>query len=232
MSDSLLLVWNSLPALLKGTVVTIELTIAFLGLGLLVGIPLAFGQVYGNKVISTVISVYEKIFRAIPALVLLFLFYFGAPSIGLNLSPFISACLAMGLRSSAYQSQIFRGAIQSVGRGQMMASRSIGMSKFKAIVNIVMPQVLRLSIPPWTNEYAIVLKDTSLAYAIGVTEMLRQGRYIVARTFGNALLIYAVCAIIYFILVFAGNKLFGVLEDRLRIPGYEVKREKETARAV
>lgn len=151
---------------------------------------------------------------------------------GINLSAFISACLAMGLRSSAYQSQIFRGAIQSVGSGQMMASRSIGMSKFKAIIYVIMPQVLRLSIPSWTNEFAIVLKDTSLAYAIGVTEMLRQGRYIVARTFGNALLIYLVCAVIYFILVFAGNKFFGFLEGRFRIPGYEIKKGKERAGAI
>lgn len=230
--DSLMLIWDSLPALLKGMLVTLQLTFAFLGLGFLVGIFIAFGQVYGNKLIKTVISVYEKVFRAIPALVLLFLFYFGAAFIGFKLSAFISACLAMGLRSSAYQSQIFRGAIQSVGKEQMMASRSIGMSQIKSIIYVILPQILRLSIPPWTNEFAIVLKDTSLVYALGITEMLRQGRYIIARTYGNSLLIYLTAAVIYFILVFAGSKFFSFLEKKFRIPGYETKEEKEGARAV
>ncbi|MBS3814858.1 amino acid ABC transporter permease [Candidatus Bipolaricaulota bacterium] len=230
--EDLILIWNSLPALLKGMLVTLELTLAFLGLGFLVGIVFAFGQVYGNKFTQTVIAIYEKVFRAIPALVLLFLFYFGSASLGIKLSAFISACLAMGLRSSAYQSQIFRGAIQSVGKEQMMASRSLGMSQFKSIVYVILPQILRLSIPSWTNEFAIVLKDTSLVYALGITEMLRQGRYIIARTYGNSLLIYITVAVIYFILVFTGSKFFSFLEKKFKIPGYETKEEKEGVRAV
>jgi len=223
--DKLILIWQSFPSLLRGTLVTIELTAGFLGLGLIVGIPLAFGGVYGNKFIAvTIISPFVKVFRAIPALVLLFLFFFGSASFGIEMSAFTAAILAIGFRSAAYQSQIFRGAIQSIGVGQMMAARSIGMSKLKAIQHIILPQALRLSIPPWTNEYAGILKDSSLAYAVGVTELMRQGRYIVARTFGNALLVYLVCAVIYFVLVYTGNKLLGLLEEKYKIPGYEVKK--------
>ncbi|MCD6472486.1 amino acid ABC transporter permease [Candidatus Aerophobetes bacterium] len=223
--DKLILIWQSFPSLLKGTLVTIELTAGFLSLGLILGIPLAFGEVYGNKFVSAmIISPFVKIFRAIPALVLLFLFFFGSASFGFELSAFTAAILAIGFRSSAYQSQIFRGAIQSIGVGQMMAARSIGMSKLKAVQHIILPQALRLSIPPWTNEYAGVLKDSSLAYAVGVTELMRQGRYIVARTFGNALLVYFVCAVIYFILVYSGNKFLGFLEEKYKIPGYEIKK--------
>ena len=226
-NSTLILIWQSLPFLLKGMIVTLELTFAFLGLGLMVGIFLALGQVYGTKPISLLISVFERVFRAIPALVLLFLFYFGAAQFGFNLSAFAASCLAMGLRSAAYQSQIFRGAIQSINIGQIMAARAIGMSQFKAAVYIILPQALRLSIAPWSNEYAVVLKDTSLCYAIGVTEMMRQGRYIVARTFGNALLIYAIVAIIYFILVITGTRLLSLLEKKVRIPGYETKEKGE-----
>ncbi len=201
-----------------------------LGLGFLVGILLAIGQVYGNWLIRFGVSTVERFFRAIPALVLLFLFYFGSSYFGISLSAFISTVLALGFRSAAYQSQIFRGAIQAIGEGQFLAARSIGMSRIKAIIHIIIPQALRLSIPSWSNEYAIVLKDTSLAYAIGVTEMLRQGRYIVVRSpqlgaYGP-IMIYIVVALIYLVLTQVGVKILDILEEKFRIPGYEVKGER------
>jgi polar amino acid transport system permease protein len=140
----------------------------------------------------------------------------------LNLSPFVAALLAMGFRSAAYQSQIFKGAIKSIDIGQMQAARSLGMTKLKAIRYIILPQALRISIPSWSNEYASVLKDTSLVYALGITELMRQGRYIVARTFGNAILVYVICALIYFVIVHLGVKLLDFLEDKYKIPGYEI----------
>ena len=164
-------------------------------------------------------SIYEQIFRSIPALVLLFLFFFGLSSLGVNISAFFSAILALGLRSSAYQSQIFRGAIQSVREGQMVAARSVGMSKFQAIRHVILPQALRLSIPSWSNEYSIVVKDTSLAYAVGVIELVREGRYIIVRTF-EPMLIYVTIALIYFVLTYAGNRVLRYLEEKSRIPGF------------
>jgi len=226
--DQLNLIWQGLPSLLSGTLVTVTLTIYFLALGFILGILLALGRVYGSNFLKLlIIQPFERFFRAVPALVLLFLFYFGSSFFHVEISAFLAAILAMGLRSAAYQSQIFRGAIQSIGEGQMKAARSIGMSTFQSIRYIILPQALRLSIPSWANEYAVVLKDSSLAYAVGVTELLRQGRYIVARTFGNALLIYTVCALIYFILVFAGNQILKLMEEKYKIPGYEIKTKKD-----
>ncbi len=226
--DQINLIWHGLPSLLSGTLVTIILTIYFLALGFLVGILLALGRVYGSRYLQLfIIRPFERFFRAVPALVLLFLFYFGSSYFHVEISAFVAAILAMGLRSAAYQSEIFRGAIQSIGEGQLKAARSIGMSMAQSIRYVILPQALRLSIPPWANEYAVVLKDSSLAYAVGVTELLRQGRYIVARTFGNALLVYTFCALIYFILVFTGNQLLKVLEEKYRIPGYEIKTRRE-----
>lgn len=208
-----------------GTLISIELALAFLGLGFMVGIPLAVGQVYGNKLVKNIVVLpIVEFFRSIPALVLLFLFYFGASFLQLNFSPFIAALLAMGFRSAAYQSQIFRGAIKSIDVGQMQAARSLGMTKIKAIRYIILPQALRLSIPSWSNEYASVLKDTSLVYALGITELMRQGRYIVARTFGNAILVYIICALIYFVIVHLGVKFLNFLEQKYKIPGYEIKK--------
>lgn len=192
----------------------------------MVGIPLAIGEVYGNKLVKNIVVLpIVEFFRSIPALVLLFLFYFGVSFLQLNLSPFVAALLAMGFRSAAYQSQIFKGAIKSIDIGQMQAARSLGMTKLKAIRYIILPQALRISIPSWSNEYASVLKDTSLVYALGITELMRQGRYIVARTFGNAILVYVICALIYFVIVHLGVKLLDFLEDKYKIPGYEIKKE-------
>jgi polar amino acid transport system permease protein len=226
--EQLYLIWQGMPSLLSGTLVTIELTIYFLALGFLLGILLALGRVYGPLYLQLLVIIpFERLFRAIPALVLLFLFYFGSSFFHINISAFMAAVLAMGLRSAAYQSEIFRGAIQTIGEDQMKAARSLGMNTLQSIRYVILPQALRLSIPSWANEYAVVLKDTSLAYAVGVTELLRQGRYIVARTFGNALLVYTVCALIYFILVFIGNQLLRFLEEKYKIPGYEIKTRRE-----
>ena len=199
-----------------------ELTGLLLTLGLVIGIFLAFGQVYGPPSLSFLIVSYERFFRSVPALVLLFLFFFGSSYFGFSLSPLTAAALALGFRSSAYQSQIFRGAIQSIGEGQMMAARAIGMSRLQAIFYIIFPQTIRLAIPSWSNEYSSVLKDTSLAYAIGVIELVREGRYIIVRTF-EPMLIYIVVAFIYFILTYTGNRLLGFLENKLAVPGYEKK---------
>jgi polar amino acid transport system permease protein len=101
----------------------------------------------------------------------------------------------------------------------MVAARSVGMSKFQAIRHVILPQALRLSIPAWSNEYSIVVKDTSLAYAVGVIELVREGRYIIVRTF-EPMLIYVTIALIYLVLTYAGNKLLRYLEEKSRIPGF------------
>ena len=226
--NQLSIIWQGLPSLLSGTLVTLSLTFYFLAIGFMLGIILALGRVYGPAYLKLLIILpFERFFRAIPELVLLFLFYFGSSFFHINMSAFMAAVLAMGLRSAAYQAQIFRGAIQSIGEEQMRAARSLGMNTLQSIRYIILPQALRLSIPSWSNEYAVVLKDSSLTYSIGVTELLRQGRYIVARTFGNALLVYSVCALIYFVLVFIGNQVLKFLEERYKIPGYELKERRK-----
>ena len=106
-----------------------------------------------------------------------------------------------------------------------MAARSVGMSKFQAIRHVILHQAIRLSIPAWSNEYSIVVKDTSLAYAVGVIELVREGRYIIVRTF-EPMLIYVTIALIYLVLTYAGNKLLGYLEEKSRIPGFATQQGK------
>jgi len=223
-------IWGSIgPLIVKGVPTTILMTLSLLVVGLLLGFPIAFAQVYGYRPLRWLCRAYEQTFRGIPALVLILLFHSGlARSFHIMLPAFTSALIALGLRSSAYQSQIFRGAIQAISQGQMLAARSIGMSKFQAIRHIILPQAFRLAIPPWSNEFSSVLKDTSLASAIGVVELAKEGTLIMTRiqySLGAEwiLIIWMVVALIYLVLTYAGNRSLAFLEDRVRIPGFEMK---------
>jgi polar amino acid transport system permease protein len=224
MTENLLLIYQSLPYLLKGSIVTLKLIGGSLFLGLILGIPMAIGQVYGNKYIAGLISFYVWFFRGIPVLVLLFLFYFGLfMFLGFNLTALTVAILVLGFRSAAYQSQIFRGSIQSIGEGQMLAARSLGMSKIQAIWNIILPQTLRISIPGWSNEYSIILKDSAVTYAIGLIEIITRGSFIAVRTY-KPMPIYLTCAAIFLILTYGGVKILDLLENKIKIPGYGERR--------
>lgn len=220
--DFLTLVREIMPQLLRGTIVTLQLTGIAISMGFIIGTFLALGRLYGNRSISAICNGYIQFFRGTPLLVQLFIVYYGLPRYGIRLSSFTAALIGLGLNSAAYQAEYFRGAIQSIGEGQMMAARAIGMSRLQAIFYIIFPQTIRLAIPSWSNEYSSVLKDTSLAYAVGVIELVREGRYIIVRTF-EPMLIYIVVAFIYFILTYTGNRLLGFLEDKLAVPGYEKK---------
>jgi len=187
---------------------------------------MAMGRTFGGRVLSTAVYLYEKVFRGIPLLVIFFLIYFGLSQIGINLNPLTSAVLGLGLRSAAYQAQIFRSALNSIPEGQSTAARSLGMSKLQTIRSILLPQVLRLSIPGWSNEFTIVLKDTSIAFSIGVVELMRQGRYVYVRNPEMVLPIFLLIAVIYFVLVVSINKSLGFLEKKYRMKGFELTVER------
>lgn len=191
---------KEIPFILGGLSTTVELSVIALGTGFALGLPLALCGVYGNKVAKRIADAYCAFFRSIPLLVHIFMFYFVVAKV-INLTNFAAAALAMGLRSAAYQSEIFRGGIQSVGSGQMAAAQSLGMSRFESIRYVVLPQAWRYAIPGWSNEAAVVLKDTSFAYAIGVAELMRRAEYVSARTY-EPLTVFMGCAVIYFLMTF------------------------------
>ena len=220
--NNLELIQEALPYLLEGTLVTIQLTFWSLLIGIVVGLPIAFAQVYGNKFLQGVVAVYERLARSIPLLVMLLLINYGLPRMGIQIPIFRAAVLGIGLRSAAYQSQIYRGAIQSVGGSQMKAALSLGMSKFKAFFHIIAPQAIRIAIPPVANESAIVLKDTSLAFTIGVVELLRQGEYFIA-TSNRPMVIYLTIAAVYFVLTTLVNGALSLFEEKYKIPGVGIE---------
>jgi len=220
MLESLVTIKDALPYLLQGSAVTMGAVIGAMGLGLIMGVCMAVGQVYGNKLIRTIVGMYVWFFRGVPVLVLLFLFYFGLFSmLNLNLSAFTSVTLVLGMTTAAYQSQIFRGAIQSLPQGQLKAARALGMSDSKAIRTIILPQALRLSIPGWSNEYSIILKDSALAFVLGTSEIMARTHFVASRTYKH-LELYMTAGVLYFILTWIGVRALMKLENKVRIPGY------------
>jgi polar amino acid transport system permease protein len=212
------LTWNIIPKLLEGTAVTIELTVIAIAMGVLMGIPVALGRVYGNKAIYAFCTFFVEIIRGTPLLTQLFILYFGLPSIGIMLSPFLAALIGMGINSAAYQAEYFRGAIQSVKKEQLIAAYSLGMKQNQAIRYIVLPQMFRLVIPSWSNELIYLLKYSSMAYMIQAPEIMSQGRLIASRNF-RTFEVFIVVALIYLILVLVLSKILDLMERRLSIPG-------------
>lgn len=210
--------WNILPKLLEGTIVTVELTIIAITIGILMGIPIALGRVYGSKLIYTICTFFVEIIRGTPLLTQLFILYFGLPSIGIMLSPFIAALVGMGVNSAAYQAEYFRGAIQAVKKEQIIAGYSLGMKQIQTIRYIVLPQMLRLVIPSWSNELIYLLKYSSMAYMIQAPEIMSQGRLIASRNF-RTFEVFIVVALIYLILVLILSKILDLMERKFRIPG-------------
>jgi len=220
MEESLIAIFDALPYMLQGSLVTVGVVLGAMGLGMLVGVVLALGQVYGPGFLRRPIGIYIWFFRGVPLLVLLFLFYFGLFSMmGINLSAFAVAAIVLGLISGAYQSQIVRGAILSLPEGQFKAARALGMSDRRAIVTIILPQALRLSVPGWSNEYSIVLKDSAVAYALGVPEVMARAHFVATRTYEH-LPLYFTAGLIFLVLTYLGTKGLRLLEEKVRIPGY------------
>jgi len=218
----------------KGALVTITVTVASLLLGFVLAVPLSIGRTYGNRLVRFLIQLYEGFFRGTPHIVTLFIFYFGLRHIGdvfghpdfqIALPPFTAAILALGITSSAYQSLIFRSTIQSISRDQYNAARSIGMTKWQAIINIVFIQALRLSIPGLTNEATIVLKDSPITYLVAIPEMLTMARGVIDSAMGKVFFeVLIPVALMYYLLFLLSNKLFLLLDDKLKIPGFELER--------
>lgn len=220
MSEAVSAVLTSAPYLLEGMGVTLALVALALLIGFLCGIVLTIGQVYGPRYIKRLVDIYVWFFRGLPNIVLLFLFYFALfPMTGFDVPAFAVAVVVLGLRSAAYQSQIFRGAIESIADGQMLAARSLGMTKWQSIRTVILPQALRLSLPGWSNEYPVLLTDSAVAYVIGVAELLTRTAQVISKT-GEPMVLYLTCAVIFIILNYGGMMLIQRVEKKVRIPGF------------
>ena len=217
--DSLLVVYNALPSILGGGLVTIGNVTISLAMGLVLGVPLAVAQVYGGPWLRRMVALYVWFFRGVPILVLLFLCYGFFISLGLPADPFLICCLVLGCTSTAYQSQIFRGAIESLPQGQLNAARALGMGEGTGICSIILPQAMRLSIPGWANEFSILLKDSALVSVLGTMELMSRTKAIATST-AEYSAFYLTAALLYFLITILGVRSLRWAEKSLRIPGY------------
>ncbi len=207
-----------LPSLLEGTSVTIKLILLSIPFGLLTGIIVAVGRVYGNKPISMICRLYVLFFKGCPLLLLLFMIYFGLPPIGISLSPMAASVLGFVLCNGAYSSEYIRGAIQSVKIGQITAAEALGMTRFQGVLYIILPQAFRRALPGVGNEIIYLIKYSSLAYMITCIELTGAGKIVAARFF-RFTETFMVIGIIYLILVTIATKLLKYAERKLYYPG-------------
>ncbi|MBQ7618260.1 MAG: amino acid ABC transporter permease [Desulfovibrio sp.] len=217
--NTISVVLGALPSIVQGSLVTMGIVFGALSIGLIFGLCFAVMQVYGNSWQRFLVHLYVWFFRGFPILVLLFLGYGVFVALNLPVNPFLISCVVLGLTSTAYQSQIFRGAILSLRQGQMMAARALGMNDFAAITTIIIPQALRLSIPGWSNEYSILLKDSAICFVLGTQDIMARTAFAAARTHEH-LALYAAAGCLYFLLTLIVVKLLSRLEQKFHIPGY------------
>jgi len=201
--------------LLKGAVVTVKMSAASIVLSSLVGIIVALLQIYGNAFIRVFMLGYLYINRGVPLLVLLFAMYFVLPYAGINLEPVLGAILVISLYFGAFMSEVFRGAIISLPKGQWEAAKSLGMRRLLMLWIIIFPQAIRLAIPPFLNTCMVLVKSTSQVSIIGVWELTLAGREVAERTTA-AFQIFAGVGLIYFCICYALSRCGRHLEERIR----------------
>lgn len=165
---------RTFPMLLQGLWITLQLGAASIVAGLVLGLGLAMARLYGPGPIRFVTRLYIDIFRSIPLLVLLIIVYYALPFVGLRLSPFASAMSALTLVSGAYTAEIFRAGIEAIPKGQFEASAALGLNGRQTMADVILPQAVRIVIPPLTNNSINVVKDTALASVVAMPDLLKQ----------------------------------------------------------
>jgi cystine transport system permease protein len=206
---------NSLPTLLWAALLfTAPLTLLSFVLGLAVGLLTALARLFGAKPLVAIARFYVWIFRGTPLLVQLFLIFYGLPSAGILLDAFTAALIGFTLNIGAYSSEIIRAVIASVPRGQWEAAYSIGMTWSQAMRRTILPQAARTAVPPLSNTFISLVKDTSLAAAITVPEMFQAAQRIVATTY-EPLILYIEAALLYLAMSSVLSALQVRLEERL-----------------
>ena len=219
MEHWLQLMWDSLGSLLwAGLVFTIPLTLITFVLGLLLGLVTAVTRLFGPQPLVAVARFYVWVIRGTPLLVQLFVIFYGLPSMGILLDAFPAAIIGFTLNVGAYSSEIIRAVISSVPKGQWEAAYSIGMNWRQAMSRTILPQAARVAVPPLSNTFISLVKDTSLAAAITVPELFQAAQRIVATTY-EPLILYIEAAIIYLVLSTFLSTLQGYLERRFARSG-------------
>lgn len=201
-----------IPALLRASLITIVLSCAAMALAIIVGVAIASGRVYASAPVRALLTVYVEVVRGTPVLLQLFVLYYGLSAV-IRLPAFIAALFGLGLNYAAYESEIYRGALEAVPRGQLEAARTLGFTETQVLRLIRGPQAFRLALAPMTNDFVALLKDSSLVSVITVIELTKQTQIFAANT-GSWVIPGVLCAALYLILSLPLSRLAGRLEAR------------------
>lgn len=212
-------VWAGWPDLLRGAVVTVEITACALLLGCVLGLLVGVGRLNPQRrVIYGICTAYVAAIRGTPLLVQLFILFFGLPQFGLMLPAFACGVLGLGIYSGAYVSEVVRGAIQSIDKGQMEAARSIGMGYPQAMLSVILPQAVVRMIPPLGNEFIALIKNSALVSLLTIHDVMHEGQKIISVSY-RSLEVYLAIAVVYFVLTGAATLTLRHIEKRLRAGG-------------
>ncbi|MCX7909841.1 MAG: ABC transporter substrate-binding protein/permease [Ignavibacteria bacterium] len=205
-----------LPVFFQAALITLGLSLLAMLLAIFVGLIIALARIYGGKIISSLAVTYIETIRGTPLLIQLYLIFYALPSIGIKLSPFLAAILGLGLNYAAYEAEVYRSGFFAIPRGQMEAAISLGMTKFQAIWHIILPQAIRIVIPPVTNDFISLLKDSSLVSVITMIELTKVYNQI-ASTYYDYLGTGIITAILYLLLGLPFIRIARYFERRLAI---------------
>jgi L-cystine transport system permease protein len=209
------LIWSSFGPIVTGAITgTIPLTLASFVIGLALALLVALMRLSRNAVVSGVARFYVSVIRGTPLLVQLFVIFYGLPSLGVKLDPWPSAIIAFSLNVGGYAAEVIRAAILSVPKGQWEAGHTIGMSRGQSLRRIILPQAARVSVPPLSNTFISLVKDTSLASLILVTELFRNAQQIAAFS-QEFMALYLEAALVYWVICLALSSGQSILERRL-----------------
>ncbi len=207
-----------LPQLLQGALVSVELTLSVMALSLVFGLLVALARLTRLRWLRIVTTFYVEVVRGTPVILQLFYIYFVLPAVGIRLPPFGAGVVGLTVNYSAYLSEVYRAGIQAIARGQTEAAMALGLSRWLTMRRIILPQALRVVVPPLGNYFIGLFKDTALASTITVKELVFSGQIIAATNF-QYFTIYTIAGAIYLALSYPASLSVQYLERRMRI-GY------------
>ena len=208
---------QSFPSMISGELMTLEITLIALVIAMFLGLTFGLLLISNSKILRTIGRIYVDIVRGTPLIVQAFFIYFGLPTVlNFKMTAFAAGVVAIGFNAGAYLAEIFRAGINAVDKGQMEASRSLGLPYSTSMMRVILPQAVRKMIPAFINQFIISLKDTSILSVIGIRELTQNGEIIIASNF-RSFEIWSMVAVFYFVTIMILSTASMKLERRLQV---------------
>lgn len=211
------ILFNAGPLLLEGLGATVVVSLTSFCLAILIGTAVGIARAESTRA-RRLLGPYVEVFRGTPLLIQLFFIYYGLPSIGVTMNNYVAGIVGLGLNGGAYISEIVRGALYSVEKGQQDAAAALGLSWYQAMVHVILPQTMRVALPPLVSSFSSLLKDSSLVSVLAITELTRVSQLIYTRTF-RAFEVYLAVGALYFGMIYSVLLVSQYIERQFKIAG-------------